>query len=1019
MKNSFLLFIIIAFFFIPFSINAQPPCGFDDLHKKLLATDSAYARQIEQHNIAIRKYIESHPELKKPSARLMAAYTIPVVVHVMHTGGAIGTIYNPSDAQIMGAINYLNQVYAGTYPGMTAPAPGGAAGDIEIQFALAQRTPTCGATNGIDRVDASSIPNYTSFGVNSANSNGVADLTLKDFARWNAADYYNIWVVNKIDGADGTSGQFIAGYAYFAGASASLDGTVMLATQMVSGAKTLPHEIGHALNLYHPFQGSADNTQCPFNADCTTQGDRICDTDPIYHNFNSGTGVISFACRSGANPCASPNNYSINTESNFMSYTTCYTLFTNDQKARMQAAMSLSSRASLVSASNMALVPCGIVINFSLAASSKTEDITGILTGCRTYKDYSYQMVIGDAPGAAATATLTYSGTATKGLDYDVTTNGNFASPDDVLTFANGVTTAQLFTVRIYDDGNVEPAETIIIDFTVDDGGGDAAKGTNTPTFTLTLSDNDIAPSGAGSGTTAQIGISAGTINAAPFDAKQQSMRSQFLYRASELTAAGVPAGDITALQLFINTKASTRPFTNFTINMGHSTLNYLVDASVTVAGGLPTVYTNASLTTAAGWNNFNFTTPFTWDGTNNLVIEICYDNVTANAGSGQDAIRVYADGNGPAVQGNWFFQNDITCSGSFSSVSYAIYKPLIKFSYFATGTIIETTAGATTTGHIDAGSNDYFYSNNSKLLIRLNNISDPLGCVTSTLDEGGTNWVSYFGGERSAKIFAISPTTNASTATYEAALYFDNAELDGKIASNLRIAKTSAASAATANASNTVMVTPTVAVLGSGTTVFTASFTGFSRFFLVDPAVILPIVLTDFTGRANNEHNTLLNWVTSSEENNRQFDIEISRDGINFALLATVVSQGNSAVPQKYEYLHVKPPSGLTWYRLKQTDRDGKYAYSKIIFVNIDKGIVRSFVYPVPARDMITVTFGSIITKGAIEIFSADMKNIKRESIDGPSAKKDMNISGIPQGVYFIRISNGVSNEILRFIKE
>ncbi len=59
----------------------------------------------------------------------------------------------------------------------------------------------------------------------------------------------------------------------------------MLATQMETGEKTLPHEIGHALKLYHPFEDSDDNTECPANANCATQGDLVCDTDPIFHNL--------------------------------------------------------------------------------------------------------------------------------------------------------------------------------------------------------------------------------------------------------------------------------------------------------------------------------------------------------------------------------------------------------------------------------------------------------------------------------------------------------------------------------------------------------------------------------------------------------------------------------------------------------------------------------------------------------------------------------------------------------------
>ena len=504
-----------------------------------------------------------------------------------------------------------------------------------------------------------------------------------------------------------------------------------------------------------------------------------------------------------------------------------------------------------------------------------------------------------------------------------------------------------------------------------------------------------------------------------PLTQDKQSMRSQYLYRASELTAAGIPAGDITAMQLFISSKASTRPFAGFTIKMGHSALNYLIDGAVNVVSGLTNVYTNAALTTTAGWNNFVLTTPFTWDGINNIAIEICYDNITADAANFQDAIRVYTDGNGAAVQGNMYFQNGINCSGSFSSVTYATFKPVIKFSYAATGTTVETAAGATKTGHIDMGSNDYFYSNNNKLLLKLSGINASLGCVTSVLDNAGTTWVNYMGGQRSAKVFAVTPTTNISTTNYTAAFYFDNSELGGKTASTLKIAKTTAASVAAANGSNTVLVTPTVTALGSGTTVFTGSFTGFSRFFLADAGVVLPVNLTDFTAVLNTQQNTELSWTTGSEQNNRQFDVETSRDGMNFVLSGVVASKGNSSTPQQYEYLHIKPQQGITWYRLKQTDLDGNYTYSKIISLNMNKELVKTFVYPVPAKDKITIYFGTVTTQSEIEIFSADMKIVQHERVNGLSVKKELDISDLPNGVYFIRLLDGTSNKILRFIKE
>jgi hypothetical protein len=265
----------------------------------------------------------------------------------MHTGDGVGSIFNPSDSQIISTIDYLNTVYNGTYPETTG------AGNLQIQFALAKRTQNGSCTNGIERINASTLPNYVANGVNNENSNGCPDLTLKNFRHWNTNDYYNVWVVNKIDGKDGTFGPFIGGYALPPNGASNLGGIVMLATQMNSGQKTLPHEIGHALNLYHTFESSQNSTDCPFNLFCSIQGDNVCDTDPITNNvFN---GVFDFTCRTGTNSCTG-TPYSDNTEKNYMSYTNSHNLFTSGQKDRMQASMSLTSRATLVRSNNLALI---------------------------------------------------------------------------------------------------------------------------------------------------------------------------------------------------------------------------------------------------------------------------------------------------------------------------------------------------------------------------------------------------------------------------------------------------------------------------------------------------------------------------------------------------------------------------------------------------------------------------------------------------------------------------------------
>lgn len=347
MKKLLILVLILSTFL--YRSVAQENCAFDFLRKEMIKKDPEFKIKEDNLNRLVIDYLQKNQERIKTQFRTGSVlFTIPIVVHVMHTGGAIGTIYNPSDAQIIGTIDYLNQVYKGTYAG------GYGAGDIQIQFALAKRTPNCANTNGIDRVNASSLPGYISSGVTGETTVGCPEVTLKDFARWDTNDYFNIWVVNKIDGNDGSNPGAIGGYAYQPTTNnEQKDGVVILASQMKANLNVITHEIGHALNLYHPFEGGEND--CPANSDCNTQGDRVCDTEPI-KKFSALTAPI---CRLNFNNPCTNLNYTINTQWNIMNYTSCKHLFTADQKVRMLASMSVyPTRATLVRPANQALISC-------------------------------------------------------------------------------------------------------------------------------------------------------------------------------------------------------------------------------------------------------------------------------------------------------------------------------------------------------------------------------------------------------------------------------------------------------------------------------------------------------------------------------------------------------------------------------------------------------------------------------------------------------------------------------------
>ncbi len=294
-------------------------CGTDERHELLLRTDATYRKNFLLYSQQLDSVLNNTPHDPRV---LPPQYTIPVVVHVIHLGEPVGTGSNLSDAQILDAIDGLNQRFANS---------NGQGADCEISFCLATRTPEGCPTNGIVRVDGSEVPNYANEGIEYIGSGGASESAIKALSHWPPLDYYNIWIVHDIYGD-------WAGYAYFPGTS-ELDGAVIGAEFMTGDGKTLSHELGHALNLKHTFQGDAGGNDCPANTDCMTMGDAICDTPP-HKRSDCGT----------TNPCSNEGDWN-NSHYNWM----CYCVvppnlgrFTEDQRTRMRATMLVSPRAELL-----------------------------------------------------------------------------------------------------------------------------------------------------------------------------------------------------------------------------------------------------------------------------------------------------------------------------------------------------------------------------------------------------------------------------------------------------------------------------------------------------------------------------------------------------------------------------------------------------------------------------------------------------------------------------------------------
>ena len=95
-----------------------------------------------------------------------------------------------------------------------------------------------------------------------------------------------------------------------------------------------------------------------------------------------------------------------------------------------------------------------------------------------------------------------------------------------------------------------------------------------------------------------------------------------------------------------------------------------------------------------------------------------------------------------------------------------------------------------------------------------------------------------------------------------------------------------------------------------------------------------LPIQLLSFTAEKN-KSTVDIKWNTASEINNDYFTVEKSKDAIHFSKLVIVPGSGNSNSEKNYAAKDNSPYNGISYYRLKQTDFDGKFEYSNIVAVD------------------------------------------------------------------------------------
>jgi hypothetical protein len=179
-----------------------------------------------------------------------------------------------------------------------------------------------------------------------------------------------------------------------------------------------------------------------------------------------------------------------------------------------------------------------------------------------------------------------------------------------------------------------------------------------------------------------------------------------------------------------------------------------------------------------------------------------------------------------------------------------------------------------------------------------------------------------------------------------------------------------------------------------------------------------LPVSLTSFEETCSDDK-ILITWTTISETNNDYFTLEKSSDGIVFKEIGIINGSGNSTILKNYKLFDDNQTSGISYYRLKQTDFDGKFEYHNTITSECNKkSQISIFPNPFSTNILVTIPEEWILP---INVQVIDYLGRKIKSLQIENEMPTLNISldeSIPDGTYFIKFFNEKNQFIQKIIK-
>lgn len=175
----------------------------------------------------------------------------------------------------------------------------------------------------------------------------------------------------------------------------------------------------------------------------------------------------------------------------------------------------------------------------------------------------------------------------------------------------------------------------------------------------------------------------------------------------------------------------------------------------------------------------------------------------------------------------------------------------------------------------------------------------------------------------------------------------------------------------------------------------------------------VLPVILSSFNAKVNN-CTVNLDWTAEAQSGFKNYEVQYSSDGLKFQTIATIT--GN-VTNQKYTYENASSLHGTNYYRLKMTDQDGKFVFSKIISANLSCNGSVMMVYPNPVTNILNIVIPALQNDVTIgKLYNANGKLIfSGEMINGANT---INMEKFSKGIYLLKLKNKTETQNIKIIK-